>query len=174
MRMLGLSAIVLLLGGCMQWEELPEGTTGFLTVENAQMSGALGGMDLATGRVTRADGFCTPRGWQVNLATRLPDGSVVENEIEMVDFFWWGTETTFERHAGIDVLVARDDAAAEMGVKALVDGSGSVGTMEPEADFAVVQVEERGFNDLRFVYNATFSTGEQVRGQFDMNMPVTD
>ena len=168
-------ATTALLGGCMQWEELPEGATGFLDVSHVEVDGTLGGMPLDDAAVTRSKGFCTPRGWEVDLGFRLRDGSTVSNRIEMVDFFWDGSaSTTFERHEGIDVLIARDDPSAEMGLKGKVAQEGAL-AMEADADVAVVRVQDLGRpGQLRFFYEATFSTGEQVEGQFDMNMPITD
>lgn len=180
--------LIVLLGGCAQWEELPEGATGFLAVHNATLDGTFAGVRVE-GAASRATGYCTSSGWMMELRARGEDGGVVMSAVDIRDL-WFGSDTTAVFRADdAERSEARMELESSTGelddpwgtavpASAYVEGcageTNDEWTVEERAEVAIVDVETIGWTGMRVTYEAQFPSGDTVQGSFDAQMPLRD
>ena len=169
--------------GCAQWEELPEGATGFLTIHDARLEGTLGGVNVS-GRAD-ANGYCTARGWMIELRGEGTEG-VVMSMVDIRELFWAQEDltATFRGSASGEMQLEgstgtiADDPWGASPASAVVDGcsgpeEGSW-TTEQHADVAIVDVQFPRWNEMDVTYEAQFPNGDVVYGSFSSQMPFND
>jgi len=162
-----------LMSGCLQWEEAPEGATGFLVVDDATLEGTLGGVPIE--RIRDVHGYCTERGWYIEMTAVAGDReamTVLEvSELDMRD-----------REAAVRFVESgREELVVEDGIEAgrasLVGCLGEdLGAPELELSASDVMLDfhTASDGDIEVRFAATFQSGDEVDGQFSMEMPVTD
>lgn len=170
--------------GCAEWEELPEGATGFLTINDAQLEGTLGGVSFS-GRAD-ATGYCTDRGWMVDLRSRSEDGAVM-SIVDIRQLFWLQEDltATFRAGPGIDMElesssgeVPDDPWSTATEASAVFEGCSGpqegTWTTEERAEVAIVDVHFPRWNVMEVTYEAQFPNGDVLYGSFNSRMPITD
>lgn len=179
-----LALVVVVLGGCAQWEELPEGATGFLDVREARLDGTIGGVVVSGG--ADATGYCTDRGWMIDLRAEGTGGSVM-SVVDIRELFWTQEDLTavFRAGPGIEMelettsgSVPEDPWGSAAPASAVVEGcagpSEDVWTTEEYAEVAVVDVRFPEWNVMQVTYEAQFPNGDAVQGSFTSRMPFND
>lgn len=161
------------LAGCLNWEEAPEGATGFLVVDNVSLEGTVDGY-LIEG-TTYAVGYCTELGWHVELTAQAGDREIM-NVID-VDDLALAERDAMVRFVSSGTENLAVDGLEEPGRMKLQSCRGVLDAPEYEA-FATnvdLQIDTIGRDDdVRLDYVARFDNGDRVHGQFTMQMPVTD
>jgi len=168
--LLGLSAAS---AGCVSWDELPEGATGFLVVDQAQLTGTINGsaLDPAT---TEASGYCISSGWRLELRAETMTGDPVVSVIEVVDLDMQGRDATVQfARRGPALLVEDDSEAGQLKLWTCV-GDESDPEFEQEASEVTLDMATNEQGDIEVTYTATFDSGDAMQGQFEMEMPVVD
>ncbi|MBO6940819.1 MAG: hypothetical protein JJ863_37940 [Deltaproteobacteria bacterium] len=182
MRTVGISMVVLALTGCAGWEELPEGATGFLTLNDARLDGTLGGVSVSGD--ADATGYCTPQGWMVDLRATGPDGAVMST-MDIRGLFWTREDlTAVFRSRGADMELESStgfvtgswSGASE--ASAVVEGcagpADEVWTTDESAEIAIVDVQFLEWDLMEVTYEASFASGDVLQGSFNSRMPTTD
>lgn len=159
--------------GCVSWEELPDGATGFLVVDQAELSGTVDGAALDPS-TTEATGYCISAGWRLELRAETMAGQPVVTLIEVVDLDMQERDATVQFVRRGPALLVED--ASEPGQLKLWTGMGDESAPEFEQDASEVTLDmatnEQG--DIEVTYTATFDNGDAMQGQFEMEMPVVD
>ncbi len=182
MRTLGFSIAIIALAGCAQWEELPEGATGFLTLNDARLDGTLGGVSVS-GRAD-ATGYCTPEGWMVDLRADGPDGTVMST-VDIRGLFWARDDlTAVFRSRGADMElesttgIMTDGWSGATAISAVVEGCAGpedeVWTTDESADIAIIDIQFLEWDLMEVTYEATFASGDVLQGSFNSRMPTVD
>ncbi len=174
MRRLLLLCLVFPLTACLSLEELPAGATGFLVVDDATLDGTVNG-ERIDGDSARATGYCTAAGWHVELRARAGDDEVMAT-LDVDDLSMWGrsAEVRFVETDG-DFLTVEDDEEPGA-LKALVCTGDDMNAPETEAraDVVVLEIEDTDQGDIDVEFTAQLATGDEVHGQFTMEMPLVD
>ena len=178
-----LLASSLALTGCLQWQEAPEGATGFLVVEDARLEGTVNGVaiDPAT---TSASGHCTPAGWYLELSARAGGANVIA-AIDVRDVDMGQTaEVRFvpAREMQHDLVAgdALDDDVGAGRMQLMVCAGQDTARPEFEhfANHVVLDLAAAAPDavdvDVEVEYQATFENGDQVDASFSMEMPIVD
>ena len=97
MRTMKMMLAVVVMSGCAQWEELPEGATGFLNVREATLAGTIGGVTVSG--AADGTGYCTDRGWMIDLRAEGTNGSVM-SIVDIRELFWTQEDLTAVFRAG--------------------------------------------------------------------------
>lgn len=158
--------------GCLNWEEAPEGATGFLVVDDVQLEGTIDGALIDSAVV--ALGYCTELGWHVELTARAGDREVMNViDVDDLDMLERDADVSFVS-SGTENLAVAD--LAEPGRMKFQACAGNLDLPEYEAFANTVdlQLNEGREGDVRVDYVARFDNGDRVHGQFTMEMPVTD
>ncbi|MEZ4325650.1 MAG: hypothetical protein R3B40_10560 [Polyangiales bacterium] len=168
-----LLAVSLALGGCVSWDELPAGATGFLVVDEARVSGTVGGERIVPGS-TRASGYCLPDGWRLELDATTESGAELTHTIEVLDLDMQERTATVQFVRQGPALLVRDAReAGQLKVWTCV-GDEAAPTFEQEASDVTLEMSTNDQGDIEVAYTATFDGGDQVQVQFEMEMPVVD
>lgn len=176
-----LCVLALPLSGCLGWDELPDGATGFLIVEAPELSGTVGGVAIERGSTTTSGAYCTEDGWRMNMHARLVDGEELTTVVQMRDLDMRDRETTVRFVQRGDLLeIASGREAGQLKLATCV-GDEAAPVLEQDATEVEVSMNstsrDSGFgttDDVSFQYTADFENGDQVNGRFNMEMPVVD
>ncbi|MBK6808389.1 MAG: hypothetical protein IPL19_27435 [Sandaracinaceae bacterium] len=168
--LLGLSAAT---SGCVSWEELPAGATGFLVVDQAELSGTVDGAALDPS-TTEASGYCISAGWRLELRAETVAGDPVVSVIEVVDLDMQDRDATVQFvERGPALLVEDASEAGQLKLWTCV-GDESAPEFEQEASEVTLDMATNEQGDIEVTYTATFDNGDAMQGQFEMEMPVVD
>lgn len=185
MKISMMACSLLVLGGCAQWEELPEGATGFLELRDARLDGTIGGVAVS-GRAD-ATGYCTDRGWMIDLRADGAEGSVM-SVVDIRELFWAQEDLTavFRAGPGVEMELERttsgtvpsDPWGTAAPASAVVEGCSGPRehewTTEAHAEVAIVDVHFPEWNVMEVTYEAQFPNGDAVQGSFTSRMPFND
>lgn len=173
--------MVVVLAGCAQWEELPEGARGFLTVSDARLDGTLGGVSVS-GRAD-ATGYCTDRGWMVDLRADGAGGSVMST-VDIRELFWTRDDLTAVFHASGDEMALESSSSEAVSepfsgtASAVVEGcagpDADAWTTDESAEVAIIDVHFPEWDLMEVTYEAQFANGDVLHGSFNSRMPATD
>lgn len=170
--------------GCTQWEELPEGATGFLNIDNVELNGTLNGVTV-TGAAADATGYCTSGGWMIDIRSGSGEGAVM-SAVDISGLFWGRSDLTAVFLANGAGRMRLDTATVDVSdpwgsaeaASAMVEGcSGDhegEWLFEDQAEVAIVEIENLEWNRMRVTYEAQFPNGDVVQGKFDAQMPNRD
>jgi hypothetical protein len=169
------SVVLLLssLAGCMSWDELPADATGFLVVDQATLSGAVDGHQVVPAS-TRASGYCISGGWRLEMRANTEAGASVTHVLEVLDLDMREREATVQFVRQGPALLVRD--AREAGQLKLWTcvGDEADPDFEQEATDVTLDMATNHRGDIEVAYTAMFENGDELQGQFDMEMPVVD
>jgi len=162
--------------GCANWETAPAEATGFLVVSHASLEGTIDGVPIDSSTRVRGTGYCTRSGWHLELRSRA-GGQDVVNTLDVRDLAVADREVSLSFEPVTDVPNdLRVSGGVEPGRMSLESCTGDVS--EPDfvgyASSIGLQLGTLDNGDVSVVYEANFDTGDTVRGQFDMEMPVVD
>lgn len=179
-----IALVVLAASGCTQWEELPEGATGFLNIDNARLDGTLAGVSVS-GAAADVTGYCTSGGWMIDIRSGSGDGAVM-SAVDISDLFWGSADTTAVFVANGANRMRLDTASTDVSdpwdsarpASAMVEGCSGAHDgeweVEEQAEIAIVDIESLSWNRMRVTYEAQFPSGDVLQGSFDAQMPDTD
>lgn len=173
LSLVGCAALSLV--GCATWDNAPDGATGFLVVQHESLEGTVDGVAI-DGSSVRGSGYCTAAGWHLELRARAGDRDIL-NTLEVRDLLVVGRDAvvTFEPAMETPNELRVSDGI-EPGRMSLESCAGDLSSPEfvSYASGVSLSLAPRDNGDIAVEYVATFETGDTVRGQFDMEMPVVD
>lgn len=163
--------------GCLSWEELPDDAVGFLEVEEASLSGTLGGA--FEGDVVRRRGVCFEDGFEVRTVARAGDRAVMSGLRFRDVAVGAGSDFSVTYAVDADGTLSAPDAPSFRSREPSLVAEGCTGPSEGEWTYEArarevdVRMQSLGSGLSRVTYVARFDDGQELGGSFDVQMPRT-